>query len=214
MEGEGISSCIGRWNQRARYSGQNGFINYKYFNMSKLVDTLKKVMGLVASSEVGAATMGTVIRELDKLDECRVRIWREDKTVKLPTYAHKTDACMDLYVHSIEFKDSRVIYHTGIHVALPEDYEMEIRPRSGMTKTLAIQQNTPGTVDEGYRGEILVIHRDLIDPTEGYARYDVGDRIAQIIVRRRERIVWDEVNTLEDLGEADRGDNGFGSTGR
>lgn len=182
--------------------------------MSKLVDTLKKVMGLVASSEVGSATMGTVMRELDKLDECRVRIWREDKTVKLPTYAHRSDACMDLYVHSIEFKGDRVVYHTGIHVALPEDYEMEIRPRSGMTKTLAIQQNAPGTVDEGFRGEILVIHRDLMDPTEGFARYNLGDRVAQLLIRRRERIVWDEVKSLEDLGYTDRGDSGFGSTGR
>lgn len=182
--------------------------------MSKLVDTLKKVMALVASSEVGVATMGTVMRELDKLDECRVRIWREDDTVKLPTYAHETDACMDLYVHRVEIKGGKVVYHTGIHVALPEDYEMEIRPRSGMTKTLAIQQNAPGTVDEGFRGEILVIHRDLIDPTECYDRYDVGDRVAQFLIRRRERIVWDEVKTMGELGEADRGDNGFGSTGR
>ena len=54
---------------------------------------------------------------------------------------------MDVYVHSIEEKDDRVVYHTGLHFKLPEDYEMEIRPRSSNTKTMAIMQNSPGTLD-------------------------------------------------------------------
>ena len=54
---------------------------------------------------------------------------------------------MDIYVHSIEEKDDRVVYHTGLHFKLPEDYEMEIRPRSSNTKTKAIMQYSPGTLD-------------------------------------------------------------------
>ena len=119
---------------------------------------------------------------------------------------------MDLFVKNIELYGDRIIYHTGVHVALPEDYEMEIRPRSSITKTNAIIQNSPGTVDEGYRGEIMVVCKRMdryVDPS-----YSRGDRVAQLLIRRRERIVWDEVESLEDLGTTDRGANGFGSTGK
>lgn len=71
---------------------------------------------------------------------------------------------------------------------------MEIRPRSSITKTKSVIQNAPGTVDEGY--------------------YSVGDKVAQLLIRRRERIVWDQVKSLDDLGYTDRGDGGSGSTGR
>ena len=157
-----------------------------------------------------------LVKRLEKdLDEVEVKIWREDETVKLPTYAKPGDACMDVYVHSIEYKDDgRVVYHTGLHFKLPEDYEMEIRPRSSMTKTLAIMQNAPGTLDEGYTGELLIVHRQIDDPTSSCAEYKVGDRCAQIIVRRRERIIWNEVETKEDLGTTERGDGGFGSTNK
>lgn len=176
--------------------------------MSKLVETLITALEW--------AQQGTPIKQIapliKKLDECPVKVWREDETVKLPTYAKAGDACMDIYVHSVEIKDDRVIYHTGLHFAIPEDYEMEIRPRSSITKTTAIMQNAPGTLDEGYRGELMIVHRN-IDGTY-LPKYEVGDRCAQILVRRRERIVWEEVKTLNELGETNRGNNGFGSTGK
>lgn len=157
-----------------------------------------------------------LLKRLEKdLDEVEVKIWREDDTVKLPIYAKSGDACMDVYVHSIEYKDDgRVVYHTGLHFKLPEDYEMEIRPRSSNTKTLAVMQNTPGTLDGGYRGELMIVHRQIDDPTNSCSEYGVGDRVAQILIRRRERIVWDEVTTKEDLGTTERGDGGFGSTNK
>ena len=152
---------------------------------------------------------------LAELDECKVKVWREDETVKLPTYAKPGDACMDVYVHSVEHKDDgRIIYHTGLHFALPEDYEMEIRPRSSNTKTLAIMQNAPGTLDEGYRGELMIVHRQIDDPYNSCPEYGIGDRVAQILVRRRERIIWDEVATKDELGQTERGDGGFQSTGK
>lgn len=152
---------------------------------------------------------------LTELDEVKVKVWREDDTVKLPTYGKDGDACMDVYVHSVEFKDDgRVIYHTGLHFALPEDYEMEIRPRSSMTKTIATMQNAPGTLDQGYRGELLLVHRDIIAPLQANNEFKIGDRCAQILIRRRERIIWDEVSTQKELGETDRGNGGFGSTGK
>ena len=179
--------------------------------MSKLVNNLITAFAY--------ATQGATIREIipliEELDEVKVKVWRENDTVKLPTYGKDGDACMDVYVHSVEVKDDgRVIYHTGLHFALPEDYEMEIRPRSSMTKTIATMQNAPGTLDQGYRGELLIVHRDILTPCQAETEFKIGDRVAQILVRRRECIIWDEVSTQEELGETDRGNGGFGSTGK
>lgn len=163
-----------------------------------------------------AETYDELVEKLEKdLDEVEVKIWREDNTVKLPTYAKLGDACMDVYVHSIEIKDDkRIVYHTGLHFKLPEDYEMEIRPRSSNTKTTAVMLNSPGTLDENYTGELLIVHREMNTDIIPEPHYKVGDRVAQILVRRRERIQWNEVNSKEDLGITERGDGGFGSTGR
>lgn len=179
--------------------------------MSKIVNVISEALRTVFYSN----DIEKACDILTELDEVKVKVWREDDTVKLPTYGKDGDACMDVYVHSIEFKDDgRVIYHTGLHFALPEDYEMEIRPRSSMTKTIATMQNAPGTLDQGYRGELLLVHRDIIAPLQANNEFKIGDRCAQILVRRRERIVWDEVNTQEELGDTERGEGGFGSTGK
>ena len=159
----------------------------------------------------------------------RVLCWREDKSIPLPAYQTEGAACCDLHVKSIEIKEHRMICHTGLHVALPEGYEMEIRPRSGLTKTKLIIANSPGTVDEDYRGEILVIF-ESIDGTnlfpyynnyinngvtsELHFPYGVGDRCAQLLIRRYEEIAWHEVDTLEELGKTKRGNGGHGSTGK
>ena len=159
----------------------------------------------------------------------RVLCWREDKSIPLPAYQTEGAACCDLHVKSIEIKGHRMICHTGLHVALPEGYEMEIRPRSGLTKTKLIIANSPGTVDEDYRGEILVIF-ESIDGTnlfpyynnyinngvtsELHFPYGVGDRCAQLLIRRYEEIAWHEVDTLEELGKTKRGHGGHGSTGK
>ena len=179
--------------------------------MSKVVDILTTAIGWAMQG----APLSDVSKKLKELDECKVKVWREDDTVKLPTYAKSGDACMDVYVHSIEYKDDgRIVYHTGLHFAIPEDYEMKIRPRSSITKTLALMQNAPGTLDEGYRGELMIVHRQIDNPTSSCAEYSVGDRVAQILVSRRERIIWDEVKTKEELGITERGDGGFGSTNK
>lgn len=179
--------------------------------MSKFVDTLTTAIDWA----MNGAPFGDVAKKLAELDECNIKVWREDESVKLPTYAKQGDACMDVYVYSIEYKeDGRVVYHTGLHFRLPKDYEMEIRPRSSNTKTTAVMQNSPGTLDSQYTGELMIVHRDMIDPTSSKSEYDVGDRVAQILVRRREHIIWNEVKTKEDLGVTDRGDGGFGSTNK
>ena len=158
-----------------------------------------------------------------------VPCWREDKSIPLPAYQTEGAACCDLHVKSIEMKGHRMICHTGLHVALPEGYEMEIRPRSGLTKTKLIIANSPGTVDADYRGEILVIFEAIDDinlfpyynnyinngvTSELHFPYGVGDRCAQLLIRRYEEIAWHEVDSLEELGETKRGHGGHGSTGK
>ena len=181
--------------------------------MSKLVETIASAIVLGIHNKDNE-NMEYMVRDvLSKLDRVEVKVFREDETVKLPTYGKDGDACMDVYVHHVENKpDGRIVYHTGLHFRLPEDYEMEIRPRSSNTKTHAVMQNAPGTLDEGYTGELMIVHRrmDKYDNPE----YQVGDRVAQILVRHRERIVWQEVNTQEELGTTERGAGGFGSTGK
>lgn len=176
--------------------------------MSKIKNVLARAISLASEQPM---SYKEVVELLNDIDTCKVKIWLEEGAI-LPKYAHKEDACMDLFVKDIEIDNGRIIYHTGVYVALPEDYEMEIRPRSSITKTMHIMQNSPATVDEGYRGEIMIVHRRIDrydDPS-----YSMGDRVAQLLIRRRERIVWEEVSSLDDLGNTDRGNGGFGSNGK
>lgn len=103
----------------------------------------------------------------------------------------------------------RALLPTGLFVSIPEGYEIQIRPRSG----LAIKQgitclNTPGTIDADYRGEIKVI---LINLSAEEQTIQPGDRIAQMVLQKVERIEWQPVETLDDT---ERGTGGFGSTGK
>lgn len=182
--------------------------------MSKIPYVLADTVYYAATTPDDGTLYDTLVKMFDTLDHVGVKVYREDETVKLPTYSKQGDACMDVYVHSIEEKDDRVVYHTGLHFKLPEDYEMEIRPRSSNTKTMAIMQNSPGTLDEGYTGELMIVHRAIDVPFIPVIEYNVGDRVAQILVRHREQIIWDEVETIEELGETERGAGGFGSTGK
>ena len=118
---------------------------------------------------------------------------------------------MDLYAHIQEAVElhpmERQLIPTGISIALPEGFEAQIRPRSG----LAIKQgltclNTPGTIDSDYRGEIKVILINLSNTTQSI---QPGDRIAQMVIAKYERIEWEEVQGLD---ETARGQGGFGST--
>jgi len=97
---------------------------------------------------------------------------------------------------------------TGLSIALPEGFEAQIRPRSGLAARHAIScVNTPGTVDSDYRGEIKV---NLINHGPEPFTVQRGERIAQMIIAPVIQAVWEEV---DDLGETDRGAGGFGSTG-
>ena len=104
---------------------------------------------------------------------------------------------------------SRALVPTGLFVEIPAGYEIQVRPRSGLAAKFGITVlNAPGTIDADYRGEIKVILVNLSD-----AEFTVrpGERIAQLVLARHERIEWLDTDSLSDT---DRGTGGFGSTGR
>jgi dUTP pyrophosphatase len=131
----------------------------------------------------------------------------------LPEYATVGSSGMDLrasLASPMVFEPfQRALVPTGISIELPEGYEAQVRPRSG----LAIKQgftclNSPGTIDADYRGEIKVI---LINLSQEQQVVQNGDRIAQMVIQKVEKAVWLAVETLS---ETERNDGGFGHTGK
>ena len=131
----------------------------------------------------------------------------------LPAYATELSAGMDLRA-DLESPVTlgpleRALVPTGLFIALPAGYEAQVRPRSGLAAKHGITVlNTPGTIDADYRGEIKVI---LVNLSNTPFEIAPGERIAQMVVARHERVEWDEVEVLD---ETVRGAGGFGSTGR
>lgn len=130
----------------------------------------------------------------------------------LPTYATAGAAGMDLIAAVTEPltipPGGRVLVPTGLRIALPPGYELQVRPRSGLALRHGIVlPNSPGTVDEDYRGELQVIVMNAGDAPFSVER---GMRIAQAIVAPVVRVAWREVDLID---ETARGSGGFGSTG-
>lgn len=128
----------------------------------------------------------------------------------IPFQAHEGDAGMDLFsVEEITLKPmERKLIHTGIKIQLPKDTEAQIRPRSGLALKYGITVlNTPGTIDEGYRGEIGII---LINLGSEEFKVEEGMKIAQMVIKPTLTLKVEEV---VELTETTRGENGFGSTG-
>ena len=130
----------------------------------------------------------------------------------LPAYATPQSAGLDLRANI----DESIVLHpmerrlvpTGLHIALPEGYEAQIRPRSGLALKHGITVlNTPGTVDADYRGEIMVLRVNF--STDDFVIRD-GERIAQMIVARYEQAAFEPVEVLD---ETERGTGGYGHTG-
>ncbi len=131
----------------------------------------------------------------------------------LPAYATQGSSGLDLRAFvtaPVQLAPlERALIPTGLHIALPNNWEAQVRPRSG----LAIKQgltclNTPGTIDADYRGEIKVI---LINLSNEIQVIQDGDRIAQIVFQQVEKMEW---QLLENLETTQRGDGGFGHTGK
>tara|TARA_B100001059_G_scaffold4746_1_gene3961 strand:+ start:890 stop:1327 length:438 start_codon:yes stop_codon:yes gene_type:complete len=131
----------------------------------------------------------------------------------LPTYATKASSGVDLKAVvntpvTLEPLERKIIY-TGLKIALPEGYEAQIRPRSGLAAKYGITVlNSPGTIDADYRGEIGVI---LVNLSNTSFTIQPGDRIAQLVISKFEQIDW---LPMDELSDTKRGEGGFGSTGK
>lgn len=142
----------------------------------------------------------------------KVKVVNKSKHV-LPEYKTKLSAGMDLCANleePIMLKPlERKLVSTGLFIELPEGYEAQIRPRSGLAWKEGITVlNSPGTIDADYRGEIKVI---LVNLSHEMVQVNDGDRICQMVVHPVEQVEWVDVDALT---ETERGEGGFGHTGK
>ena len=164
----------------------------------------------------------------------RVKIYNKSDN-SLPEYTTEFSACFDLRIQLLRYDEKytgnglwtissidnhvslhpggRILIPTGLFVAIPDGYEIQVRPRSGSAIKFGITiLNTPGTIDSDYRGEIglIVINTDL------HASFEIhqGDRLAQGALCEITQAEWEPVNSIEELGDTVRGQGGFGHTGQ
>lgn len=162
---------------------------------------------LITTLSQSASLISSVVRIPREMVDIKVQKIHENAII--PEYAHVTDAGADIYaIEDVAVKPhTTVLVKTGLKVAIPTGYEIQIRPRSGMSlKTSMRVANTPGTIDAGYRGEICVIMENTGNLTYNIAK---GDRVAQMVIMPVPMINWIETDELDDT---DRGEGGFGST--
>lgn len=129
-----------------------------------------------------------------------------------PVYATPLSAGMDIRANLQEPLTlnplQRMLIPTGLYIALPEGYECQAHPRSGLAVKHGITVlNSPGTIDADYRGELKIL---LVNLSDTPFVIEPGERIAQLVVAKHEHVEWSEVEVLD---ETERGEGGFGSTG-
>ena len=131
----------------------------------------------------------------------------------LPSYSTKQSSGLDLRANILEkiilAPFERKLIPTGLSISIPEGYEAQVRPRSGLSiKNGITVLNSPGTIDSDYRGDIGVI---LINLSKKSYTINPGDRMAQLVFSKYEKIEW---GIVSDLTDSNRGKSGFGSTGK
>jgi dUTP pyrophosphatase len=137
----------------------------------------------------------------------KIKVKKLNEKAVLPKYAHVgEDAAMDVVAISKNKTEKYIEYGTGLSFELPTGYVMLIFPRSSVSKTDLVQANCVGVLDSGYRGELMIRFKKFGDED-----YEVGDRIAQIMVLPYPEIKFEEADNLTD---SQRGAGGWGSTGK
>ena len=144
------------------------------------------------------------------MERIKIKIVQTDKGLPLPKFATKGSVAVDLHsaetltINPGEFRK----ISTGIKIAVPKNYEGQVRPRSGLAMKHGISiVNTPGTLDSDYRGLLYVI---LINHGQNYFYVNKGDRIAQLVINKVELFDWEITDCLD---ETERGEGGLGHTG-
>lgn len=162
------------------------------------------LVNIIESSALATYELFEVPRE-----RIEVKIQKINDNAKIPEYAHPTDAGADIFASktvTFEAGETKIV-PTGIKVAIPTGYEIQIRPRSGMSfKTGMRIANAPGTIDSDYRGEVGVIMTNTYNASWTIMQ---GDKIAQMVIAPVPMIKWIETDNLDDT---ERGQGGFGST--
>ena len=166
-----------------------------------MIFTERKVNELIAEALANRVESRTV----------PVKVERVDPHAIVPTYAHNDDACCDLYIiedYTIR-PGQRMLLRTGIAIEIPTGYEVQLRPRSGLAwKNGLTLVNAPGTVDAQYRNEVKILIVNLGRKPVSLKR---GDRAAQMCIKPVYTMKFTEVDKLS---ESDRGQGGWGSTGK
>lgn len=145
----------------------------------------------------------------------KLKIKKLDEKAVIPKYAKQGDACMDIVATGMFYDDyGNICYNTGLAFEIEEGYEMELRPRSSISKYCVALANTPATVDAGYRGEVIIKFK----PTPHFHNligaplvYEVGDKIVQFKINKVEPV---EIEEVFELSDSERGTGGFGSSGK
>ena len=140
--------------------------------------------------------------------EVKVKKIHED--AKIPAYAHEGDSGMDLYSveETILQPGETKLVKTGLQIAVPKGFEAQVRPKSGLAAKFGVTVlNTPGTVDSGYRGEVMII---LVNHGKEEYKVEKGKKIAQMVIAKVEEA---KIEVVEDLDNTTRKDGGLGSTG-
>ncbi len=140
----------------------------------------------------------------------KLKVKKIHEDAKIPAYAHEGDSGMDLYSveETILQPGETKLVKTGLQIAIQKGFEAQVRPKSGLAAKFGITVlNTPGTVDSGYRGEVIVI---LVNHGKEEYKVEKGKKIAQMVIAKVEEA---EIEETFDLDETTRKDGGFGSTG-
>lgn len=160
-----------------------------------------------------AKAFSEVLGFLELIDKMKVRIKKLNDNAVMPTKAHATDAGFDLYCTSTEVNwgTRKLTCHTGLAFEIPDGYVGLIFPRSSVSNKPLMMANSVGVIDSGYRGEVTAKF-NITGMNEIYANnYQVGDKIAQMIIIPYPEIEFEETDSLS---ESDRGTGGYGTTGR
>jgi dUTP pyrophosphatase len=141
----------------------------------------------------------------------KLKIKKLDPSATIPSYAKGGDACFDLTATSINLTDKYIEYGTGLSMEIPEGYVGLIFPRSSVTNKDLMLKNSVGVIDSGYRGEIKFRFNNVSAAETLAYIYTVGERIGQMMILPYPTVEFEEV---DELTETNRGEGGYGSTGK
>ena len=190
--------------------------------MSEITEQIKELEYLLSLDVLGEEQKKEIQQALELMNRVKDHREKRDKVAikfinksknENPVYAKEGDSGFDLRADeggSLKSLERKLV-STGLYFELPEGYELQIRPRSGLAYKKGVTVlNTPGTVDTGYRGEIKVL---LINLSNEEFTWEKGERIAQGVISPRVSTDYGELIEVKEISESERGEGGFGSTG-